>query len=73
MPSDAFHALNRVADLIPAIAAKAVVYGGSARQSRTDGQVVPLADLPDLLQRFDVDPAAPRRSDSLSPGGRGRG
>ena len=73
VPSDAFHALNRVADLIPAIAAKAVVYGGSDRQSRTDGQVVPLADLPDLLQRFDVDPAAPRRSGSLSPGGRGLG
>ena len=55
VPSDAFHALNRVADLIPTIAAKAVVYGGLDSQSRSGGQVVPLADLPGLLKRFDID------------------
>ena len=58
VPSDAFHALNRVADLIPAVAVKAVVTGGTDRQSRRDGEVVPLADLPGLLDRFDHDPMA---------------
>ena len=58
VPSDAFDALNRVSDLIPAVAAKAVVHGGIDSQSRTNGEVVPLADLPGLLERFDVDLAA---------------
>ncbi len=58
VPSDAFNALNRVADLLPAVSAKAVVTGGADRQSRGDGEVVPLADLPDLLKRFDQDPMA---------------
>ena len=50
--SDYFHALNRVAQLIPDITAKAVVYGGIARQSRSDCEVVPLADLGGLLERL---------------------
>ena len=50
--SDYFHALNRVAQLIPDITAKAVVYGGIARQSRSDCEVVPLADLSGLLERL---------------------
>ncbi len=58
VPSDAFNALNRVADLLPAVSVKAVVTGGADRQSRRDGEVVPLADLPDLLKRFDHDPMA---------------
>lgn len=53
VPSDAFHALNRVADLVTTIAGKAMVYGGAESQSRTDGQVVPLPDLSGLLERFD--------------------
>ncbi len=48
--SDYFHALNRVAGLIPDISAKAVVYGGTARQSRSDCEVVPLGDLSGLLE-----------------------
>ena len=50
--SDYFHALNRVAQLVPDITAKAVVYGGIARQSRSDCEVVPLADLGGLLERL---------------------
>ena len=48
--SDCFHALNRVAGLIPGISTKAVVYGGTARQSRSDCEVVPLRDLSGLLE-----------------------
>ena len=50
--SDYFHALNRVAGLIPDISAKAVVYGGTARQSRSDCEVVPLRDLGKLLEEL---------------------
>ena len=53
--SDYFHSLSRVAELIPEIFAKAVVYGGTARQSRSDCEVVPLGDLGGLLERFEVD------------------
>ncbi len=48
--SDYFHALDRVAGLIPDISSKAVVYGGTARQSRSDCEVVPLGDLSGLLE-----------------------
>ena len=48
--SDHFHALDRVAGLIPDISSKAVVYGGTARQSRSDCEVVPLGDLSGLLE-----------------------
>ena len=53
--SDYFTSINRVAGLVPSISAKAVVYGGMERQSRSDGEVVPLAELAGLLERFDVD------------------
>jgi hypothetical protein len=52
--SDYFTSLNRVAELIPAISAKAVVYGGPTRQSRSDCEVVPLGDLGGMLERFEV-------------------
>ena len=52
--SDYFAAINRVADLLPNVAAKALVYGGSERQKRTAAEVVPLADLDSLLTAFDV-------------------
>ncbi len=52
--SDYFGPLNRVAELIPAISAKAVVYGGATRQSRSDCEVAPLGDLGELLERFDL-------------------
>ena len=50
--SDFFRNLNRVEQLLPQIAGKAVVYGGEARQQRKDGEAVPLPSLPDLLASF---------------------
>ncbi len=53
--SDYFTSLNRVAELIPDVSAKTVVYAGSARQTRTDSTVVPPAELKGVLARFEVD------------------
>lgn len=53
--SDCFASLNRVAELIPNISSKAVVYGGTVRQVRSDCEIVPLSELSDFLERFDVD------------------
>ena len=51
--SDCFRALKRVAKVLPWISSKTVVYGGVARQFRRDAEVVPLADLPKVLERYD--------------------
>ena len=51
--SDYFNALNRVAKVLPQISGKVVVYGGADRQSRRDGEVVPLAGLGEVLEQFD--------------------
>ena len=51
--SDYFTSLNRVVDIIPSISAKTVVYGGTARQSRTDSEVLPPAKLSGALERFE--------------------
>ena len=51
--SDWFDSLNRVAKALPQIASRAIVYGGSDRQSRRDAEVVPLADLSEILERFE--------------------
>ena len=62
--SDFFQSLNRVAELVPGVSSKAVVYGGASRQSRSDCEVVPLNQSGELLARLD------RSSDSgyrLSP------
>lgn len=61
--SDAFRALRQVAGHLPALAARAVVYGGNTRESRTAGEVIPLAALPDFLKSLDP-PAEPRRAGS---------
>ena len=53
--SDYFTAINRVGELVPTVTEKTVVYGGPARQSRSDCEVVPLAELAGSLERFDVD------------------
>lgn len=53
--SDFFHSLARVAELVPEVAMKAVVYGGSAPQSRSDYEVVSLAGLAGMLEGFDVE------------------
>ena len=52
--SDYFTSLNRVANLIPAISAKAVVYAGLTRQSRSDCEVVPLGELGGMLEHLEV-------------------
>ncbi len=49
--SDYFTALNRVADLIPKVSAKTVVYGGNERQSRSDCQVIPPTELTSAIQQ----------------------
>ena len=43
-----------MADQLPSVAGKALVYGGSERQKRTAAEVVPLAGLDDLLTAFDA-------------------
>lgn len=53
--SDYFQSLNRVAELVPGISGKAIVYGGKDRQSRSGCEVVPLGDLHGVLERFEVD------------------
>ena len=49
--SDYFTSLNRVADLLPAVSARTVVYGGATRQSRGDSEAVPLSALSAALER----------------------
>ena len=51
--SDYFRSLNRVAELIPEVSAKAVVYGGTESQSRSDCEVVPLGGLREVLEGFE--------------------
>ena len=53
--SDFFTAINRVGELVPTVTAKTVVYGGTGRQSRSDCEVVPLAELAGSLERFGVE------------------
>ena len=57
--SDWFSSLNRVAEIVPGVQARAVVYGGSSREARRAGNVVPLAGMSDLLTRFDSGESAP--------------
>ena len=71
---DFFTPLNKVAELVPNIVSRTVVYGGTARQERSDGAAVPLADLGSVIDRLDIDQeisdfiseragGAPRQSD----------
>ena len=53
--SDFFTSLNRVAELVPNVSSKAVVYGGTTRQSRSDCEVVPIEEFTGVLERFEVD------------------
>ncbi len=57
--SDYFTSLHRVAALIPDITAKTVIYGGETLQTRTDAEAVPLADLRDVLDRFELNQKTP--------------
>ncbi len=56
--TDYFTSLNRVAELVPAISARTVVYGGADRQSRSDSEVVPLSALSAALERSEAAPGA---------------
>ena len=49
--SDFFNSLARVGELIPTIASKTVVYGGTERQSRRGCLVVPVSGLEGILDR----------------------
>ncbi len=51
--SDSFDGLRRIAELVPHVNAKALVYGGTARQSRRDCEVVPIDALREVLERVD--------------------
>ena len=51
--SDWFDSLNRAAKELPEIATRTVVYGGADRQSRRDGEVVPLTGLSEMLERME--------------------
>jgi len=52
--SDYCDSLNRVADLIPEVAAKTAVYGGTTSQSRGDCDIVPLARLNEAIRRLEA-------------------
>ena len=52
--SDYFRSLHRVAEVVPEITSKTVVYGGEARQSRSDSEVITLADLEGALDMLEV-------------------
>ena len=51
--SDYFTSLNRVADLLPDVSSRTVVYGGAESQSRSDAEVVPFGELSSVLERLD--------------------
>ena len=51
--TDYFKALHRVAELVPNVTAKFVVYGGTEAQRRSDSEVVPLAILGGTLARLE--------------------
>ena len=53
--SDYFRSLHRMAQVVPDITSKTVVYGGETRQSRSDSEVIPLSDLGDVLDMLEVD------------------
>lgn len=52
--SDAVATLDKVARSVPDIAVKALVYGGTDRQSRSTVEVVPFDELGDALERIEV-------------------
>ena len=52
--SEHFRSLHRVAELVPSITSKTVVYGGTTRQTRSDSEAVTLADLAGTLKMLEV-------------------
>ena len=65
---DYFTALNRVVEQVPGVRAKAVVYGGTTSQARSDAEVVPLAEFAGMLKRLDVDQEMETLIDERAPG-----
>lgn len=53
--SDYFRSLDRVAEIVPQVSAKAVIYGGSDTQSRSDCEVAPLSGVTGVLGRFETE------------------
>ena len=52
--SDYFHSLHRVVEVVPDVTSKTVVYGGTARQSRSHSEVIPLVGLGGTLEMFEL-------------------
>ena len=52
--SDFFRSLRRVAEVVPDITSKTVVYGGETRQSRSDNEVITLVDLGSALDTLEI-------------------
>ncbi len=50
---DSFRSLDRVAEIVPDVVDRVLVYGGADRQSRSTSEVVPLFEFPQVLRRFD--------------------
>ncbi len=55
--NDMFRALRKVADVLPDVTAKTLVYGGERSQRRTDFDVVPIFQFAAALARFDTETA----------------
>ncbi|MCY3894566.1 MAG: ATP-binding protein [Acidimicrobiaceae bacterium] len=53
--NDMFRALRKVADVLPNVTAKTLVYGGERSQTRTDVDIVPLVEFAAALARFDTE------------------
>ena len=53
--SDYFSSLDRVAELFPQVIRKALIYGGSDTQSRTDCEVAPLSRVANVLEQFEAE------------------
>lgn len=51
--ADFFKPLHRVADVVPDVTSKFVVYGGTETQSRSDSKVIPLANLGGTLAKLE--------------------
>lgn len=54
---DMFRSLRRVADMLPSVISKTLVYGGDRSQARTDVDIVPLSDFAGAMARFEAAPA----------------
>ncbi len=48
-----FKSLNRIAEIVPEVKSKAVIYAGSVRQSWTMGEISPISGLKDVLDSFE--------------------